>query len=272
MHPDQLDIDEEIARRLIVGRFPELEQMPVRHVPGAGTVNTIFRVGDGLAARFPLTATSDAEVQREATALSEFAMHSPFPAPRPIGTGVADGDYPSAWSMQTWLSGATASPSGHATSEALADDLVSLILALRVADIAGRVFDGVGRGGDLHDSDERMKQCFERSTHLLDVGRAAALWNALRDVPRPGTDVMSHRDLTPENLLVASTSGSARLAGVLDSGGFGPADPALDLVCAWHLFDQPMREHLRRGVGADSVEWSRSAAWALQQSMGLVWY
>ena len=42
---------------------------------------------------------------------------------------------------------------------------------------------------------------------------------------------MSHGDLIPGNVLVAGD----RLSGVLDTGGFGPADPALDLVSAWHL-------------------------------------
>lgn len=59
---------------------------------------------------------------------------------------------------------------------------------------------------------------------------------------------------------------------VLDGGGFGPADRALDLVCAWHLFDRDARARLREVVGATDAEWRRGAAWALQQAMGLVWY
>ncbi|HWV49393.1 MAG TPA: hypothetical protein VN035_08050, partial [Microbacterium sp.] len=59
---------------------------------------------------------------------------------------------------------------------------------------------------------------------------------------------------------------------VLDSGSFGPADPALDLVAAWHLFDAPRRERLRDALDVDEVEWLRGAAWAFQQAMGLGWY
>ncbi len=40
---------------------------------------------------------------------------------------------------------------------------------------------------------------------------------------------MTHGDLIPGNVLVAD----ARLAGVIDVGGLGPADPALDPVAAW---------------------------------------
>ena len=40
---------------------------------------------------------------------------------------------------------------------------------------------------------------------------------------------MSHGDLIPGNVLV----NDGRLVGILDCGGFGPADPALDLVAAF---------------------------------------
>jgi len=40
---------------------------------------------------------------------------------------------------------------------------------------------------------------------------------------------MTHGDLIPGNVLVAD----ARLAGVIDVGGLGPADPALDPGAAW---------------------------------------
>ncbi len=59
---------------------------------------------------------------------------------------------------------------------------------------------------------------------------------------------------------------------MLDGGGFGPADRALDLVAAWHLFDAPARGVVRAGADAGDIEWFRGAAWALQQAMGLVWY
>jgi aminoglycoside phosphotransferase (APT) family kinase protein len=62
------------------------------------------------------------------------------------------------------------------------------------------------------------------------------------------------------------------LAGVLDVGGLGPADPALDLVSAWHLLEAGPRRVLRVLLGSDDLEWERGRAWAFQQSVGLVWY
>ena len=79
---------------------------------------------------------------------------------------------------------------------------------------------------------------------------------------------MSHRDLIPANLLVRDE----RLVGLLDGGAFGPADPALDLVAAWHLLEKDCRDLFRCHIGCDDIEWDRGAAWAFQQAMGLVWY
>jgi aminoglycoside phosphotransferase (APT) family kinase protein len=63
-----------------------------------------------------------------------------------------------------------------------------------------------------------------------------------------------------------------RLAGVLDVGGLGPADPALDLVAAWHLIDPGPRQILRNDLGPSELAWKRGRAWAFVQAMGAVWY
>jgi aminoglycoside phosphotransferase (APT) family kinase protein len=80
--------------------------------------------------------------------------------------------------------------------------------------------------------------------------------------------VMSHGDLIPGNVLVSG----GRLAGVIDVGGLGPADPALDLVAAWHLLEAGPRQVLRDDLGCDDLGWERGKAWAFEQAMGAVWY
>ena len=144
-----------------------------------------------------------------------------------------------------------ATPDGH--SAAFAHDLAAFIHGVRAIDTRGRTFRGEGRGGHLPDHDGWMETCFERSEGLLDVARLRRLWAELRELPREGDDVMTHGDLIPGNLLVAGD----RLTGVIDVGGLGPADPALDLVAAWHLLDAgaapglPRRPRLDRSrVGA----------------------
>ncbi|MGF9647303.1 phosphotransferase [Pseudarthrobacter oxydans] len=83
-----------------------------------------------------------------------------------------------------------------------------------------------------------------------------------------GTEAMTHGDMIPGNLLVEA----GRLVVVLDGGGFAPADPALDLVAAWHMLDDERRALLRNELGCEDLEWWCGAAWAFQQAMGLIWY
>jgi aminoglycoside phosphotransferase (APT) family kinase protein len=74
--------------------------------------------------------------------------------------------------------------------------------------------------------------------------------------------------LIPGNVLVAG----GRLAGVIDTGGLGTADPALDLVAAWHLLETGPRQALRDDLRCGDLEWERGKAWAFEQAMGAVWY
>lgn len=272
LHSDQLPIDEDDVRRLVAAQFPQWRDEPVRRLHGPGTVNAIFRIGERLAARFPLTdadpADTEQQLVREQAAMSELAAHSTVPAPIGVAIGHPGHGYPLPWSVQTWVPGTTAAPDATAHSTALAADVAALIRSLRDADTRGRAFSGVGRGGDLRSADDWMELCFRESEGLLPVDELRSLWGVLRDLPDAGRAVMSHGDLIPANLLVDGE----RLAGVLDGGGFGPADPALDLVAAWHLFDADARAVVRTRLSAGEVEWRRGAAWALQQSMGLVWY
>ena len=176
--------------------------------------------------------------------------------------------YPLPWSVQTWIEGAVATPDEPAASTAFAGDLAELIGGVRAIGTAGRTFRGSGRGGHLPDHDEWVATCLERSEGLLDVAPLRRLWAGFRELPRRGADVMTHGDLIPGNVLVAG----GRLVGVIDVGGLGPADPALDLVAAWHLLEDGPRAALRESLACDDLEWARGAAWAFEQAMGLVWY
>ncbi|GEK85096.1 putative phosphotransferase [Microbacterium aerolatum] len=271
MHDDELEIDEQTVRRLVDDQFPEWRSLAIRPVPGAGTVNAIFRMGEDYTARFPLTGEAGpiAEtLRREAVALAELADACPVPAPRPVALGAPDMGHPLPWSIQTWIPGTVATPTSVSHSAEFAGDLVKLVEALRDVDTRGRAFGGIGRGGDLKDSDEWMATCFRQSTDLLPVDRLRALWERMRLLPGAGALAMTHGDLIPGNLLIRE----GRLAGVLDGGGFGPTDPSLDLVAGWHLLDADARAVFREGLGPDDLEWRRGAAWAFQQAMGLVWY
>lgn len=273
MHDDELTVPPETVRALIADQFPEWRDHSVRRVGAHGTVNAIYRIGDGLAARFPLRA-GDADETRtwlaaEAAATRELLGRTRFRTPEPVALGEPGHGYPLPWSVQTWVPGVVATDDDPGDSVPFARDLAEFVAGVRGIDTAGRTFRGTGRGGDLRAHDEWLETCFRRSEGLLDVPELRRLWAELRDLPRDGRpDVMNHGDLIPGNVLVAD----GRLAGVLDAGGLGPADPALDLVAAWHLLEAVPRQAFRAALGCDDLDWERGRAWAFQQSMGLVWY
>ncbi|MEU6145674.1 aminoglycoside phosphotransferase family protein [Streptomyces sp. NPDC047081] len=271
MHDGEIIMEDEAVQELIATQFPEWNGLRIRRLTSSGTVNAIFRIGDDLAARFPLRLV-DPEVcletlQREARASQRFADHCPVAAPRPVALGKPGSGYPLPWSVQTWVPGDVAT-AGFGGSAEFARDLAGLIKGLRTADTEGRTFHGEKRGGELSRHDEWVELCFEKSEGLLDVPLLRRLWSHFRELSRTSGDVMSHGDLTPNNVLVDR----GRLAGVLDSGDFAPADPALDVISAWHLLDDTSRAVFREELGCDDLEWERSKAWAFEQCMGAIWY
>jgi aminoglycoside phosphotransferase (APT) family kinase protein len=156
-----------------------------------------------------------------------------FSTPEPIAVGEPGAGYPLPWSVQTWLPGTVATDAAPSESVAFAHDPAEFIRGVRAIDTRGRTFARVGEG-ICPPNDAWMQACFERSEGLLDVPRLRRIWDVLPELPRGGScDVMTHGDLIPGNILVAD----GRLAGVIDVGGLGPADPALDLVGAWHLLE-----------------------------------
>lgn len=268
MHSGQVDIDAAQAEGLIEDQFPQFRGQPVTALEATGTTNAIFRIGAGHAARFPLQAVTREVLEAEAAASAEFHAHCPVPSPEPVGVGRPGRGYPFCWSVQSWIDGEVATPTGLEGSADFALDLARLVTALRAVDTRGRQFDGRGRGGTLTDHDAWMAECFARSAALLDVSRLRRMWAEFRVLPPARRQAMSHKDLIPGNLLVRD----GRLAGVLDTGGFGPADAAMDLVAGWHLLDRERRAVFRAALDVDATEWQRGAAWAFEQAMGLVWY
>ncbi|WBP92820.1 aminoglycoside phosphotransferase family protein [Mycolicibacterium neoaurum] len=274
MHPGQLTVSPRTVGRLVAEQFPQWAGLPVEPVSGAGTVNAIFRIGDNVVARFPLEPNDDIEavrhdIEHEAAAARELSGRTPVATPVPLGIGEPGADYPLPWSVFTWLPGDPATADNCSRSDVFATDLGEFIVAVRAIDTRGRTYDGNGRGGELGSYDEWIELCLTNSEGLLDVSTLRAIWDAIRVLPRGDSpDVMNHGDLIPPNVLTLG----GRLAGVLDVSGFAAADPALDLVSAWHLLDDRRRELLRTYLGCDDDEWQRGRGWAFQQAMGAVWY
>jgi aminoglycoside phosphotransferase (APT) family kinase protein len=274
MHIDQLAVPLATVRSLVDAQFPQWRHLPIRAVPSPGTVNAIFRIGDEFVGRFPLLNDGGAAavregLEREVAAAEELLGRTRFATPKPVAIGDPGPGYPLPWLVNTWVPGKSATADDCSESSHFAEDLADLISDVRAIDTRGRTYDGDGRGGDLFSHDEWMQECLVNSAGLLDIETLGAIWAQMRDLPRgDAPDVMSHCDLIPQNTLAAG----GRLVGVIDVGGLGAADPALDLVCAWHFLDTERRLVFREHLGSDDVEWQRGRAWAFEQALGAVWY
>jgi aminoglycoside phosphotransferase (APT) family kinase protein len=272
MHGDQLDVDVSDVARMVAAQFPEWADVGIERVAGTGTVTHLFRLGTRLVARFPLRDADPrvvlGQLQAEHAAMTEFNAVSTVPTPSPMAIGEPGHGYPLPWSVQTWIDGDPASHTSVASSTAFANDLARLIAAVQADQTNGRRFSGSGRGGDLATHDDWVAVCLTQSEGMLPVARLREGWARLRRLPLAHEEVMAHKDLIPGNVLVRDGS----LVGVIDTGGYGPADPALDLVAGWHLLDTERRGILREALNVDDLSWQRGAAWAFQQAMGLVWY
>ncbi|MDN5756156.1 MAG: phosphotransferase, partial [Micrococcaceae bacterium] len=168
MRHDQIPIDVPTAQALIRQQFPHLRSEPIRFLPSTGTVNAIFRVGDLLAARFPLHESDPAELAEslstDADAMGELAGRSPVPTPTCVGLGRPDKSYPLPFTLQTWIPGHVATPTKVSDSPKFAADLARFVQALP---------DSASFGG----------------------------------FPVGGSDTLSHGDLIPANRLVDGGTG-----------------------------------------------------------------
>jgi aminoglycoside phosphotransferase (APT) family kinase protein len=102
-----------MVRDLVADQFPEWAPLSIAPVTSEGTVNAIFRIGDGLAVRFPLE-PGDVDATRrwlrsEADAARKLLSHTRFLVPEPVAIGEPGSGYPLPWSVQTWVPGTTAS-------------------------------------------------------------------------------------------------------------------------------------------------------------------
>ena len=272
MHANEIPLSVDQVRGIVSEQFPQWRDLPIAPVDGSGTVNRIFRLGNDLAARFPLVVDNPDDVLEylgiEAEAERELLGRTRFPTPAPVALGHASPDYPGPWAVQTWLPGRVAAEVDLSRSDVLAHDIAQFINEVRNIPTRGRPYRGYGRGGHLQVHDEWIETCFAHSEGLVDVPRLRILWNEMRELPPATGDVMTHGDILPTNLLVRGEA----LVGVLDVGGLGPGDPALDLMGVWSLFDNERRQLVRDELTCTDLEWARGQAWAFQQGMGAVWY
>lgn len=260
MHADQVDVDEELVRRLLAEQFPDWAGLPLAPVAEQGTDHALFRLGTELVVRLPVIGGADGQAALEAEWLPGLAPDLPLELSVPLALGDPGLGYPFRWSVNPWLTGDRLDPASVVAVE-LARDLAGFVRAVRSCDTTGAGRFG-SRGGPLSEPerDASTRAALGAIGDLVDASAALVVWDEGCAAPAwDGPPTWFHGDLTAGNLLVRD----GRLSGVLDWGPFGVGDPAVELHAAYQLFDSDGRTVFRGYLDDDDAMWARARAWAV---------
>ncbi|GHB45326.1 phosphotransferase [Streptomyces viridiviolaceus] len=265
-HRGRHPVDEELVRRLIAGRFPRWAGLTVERFPSGGTVNAMYRLGDGMVVRLPLVEGGAKDVATELEWLPRLAPLLPTAVPEVLGAGEPAEGYPWPWSVYRWLGGENPEAGALSDPVPLAGDLAGFVAAMRSVTLPGAP--DAYRGGPLASLDASTRAAIEELRGIpqegVDCDAAVAAWeDALRAPDWDGPPVWLHADLMPGNLLVDG----GRLASVIDFGCMGVGDPACDLFPAWNLLPAGARQVFRALLDVDDATWRRGRGRTLSQAL-----
>ena len=266
MHAGEIDIDLPLVQRLLAEQFPHLAKEPITIVRSTGTVNAIFRIGGSFYARLPRVTDWADGIDREWTWLPKLTPHISLEIPRPLARGKPADGYPYPWAIYHWIEGELYQDDRLRDECQTAIDLASFIMELRSVDMQG-----APRGGrrPLIELDGITRSAIESCRGMIDTDAATAAWRrALQTPPWDGKPVWLHGDLLKTNLLVRD----GRLCAVIDFGGVGIGDPAMDVVPAWSVFSPAARGKFRQALHVDEATWSRARCYALHQALLIIPY
>ena len=220
-----MDVDAELARRLLADQLPHLAGLPLEAV-AQGWDNLVVRVGDELVLRLPVREQSAPLVRHEARWLAEAVAPLTVATPVPLHVGEPTAYYPWPWILTRWIDGTVVADIPVEQRGYLVDDLADALLALHrpaPVDAPENPFRGVTiaqRDAAVRERIRAWHGPWQLLETVWDDALAAPVW--------PGPPLWLHGDPHPLNL-VADEHG---LAGLLDFGDLTGGDPASDLVAA----------------------------------------
>ncbi|MEO8889584.1 MAG: aminoglycoside phosphotransferase family protein [Jatrophihabitantaceae bacterium] len=271
MHDDEIDISDELVRRLIEREVPELYGRPLRRLAASGSSNALFRLGNDHLVRLPRQPGGGASIETEARWLPTLASAVPVSVPEVLTVGRPGFGYPERWAVARWINGTRpVTPQAPGPmADALARDLASFAKALHAVEVPAQALADPAlrsyRTGPLSDIDTEIRHYLEACRSLadlpLDLDACLEVWTEAVALPAPrdNSDRWVHSDLLAENLLLWDD----RLAAVLDFGALSVGDPCVDLVVAWEVLGPDARQVFRSTLGVDDITWQRGRGWAL---------
>jgi aminoglycoside phosphotransferase (APT) family kinase protein len=270
MHPDEAAIDLTLAAQLIAAQFPCWAHLPLAEVRSTGTDNAVYRLGSDLAVRLPRRQAVAAEADRLWRWLPRLAPDLPLAVPLPLARGVPGEGFPFPWLVCQWLDGQDVTRDPDIDLADAAGRLGRFVAALHRIDATGAPPTPF-RGGPLSRLDHRVRGEIADlgADGTIDPRPVTAAWDRALAVPAwDRGPAWVHADLYPGNLLARQH----RLTAVIDCGGLGAGDPAIDLLPAWAWLTGPARSRFRAEVAPDDATWARGRGWALGLAIGAVRY
>lgn len=285
MHSDELDITEQLVRRLVDRQFPDYVELPIVPLGASGSTNRQYRLGEHLLVRMPRQPGGGKSIAKELRWTKEIGSQLSLSYPDIVTVGEPDDSYSERWSIVRWQTGhhpdvieprRTVSAERQTLQQQLAEDLARLILDIRgatVSDEAKRdpLLANHYRGGTLADHDRWFQKNLEACQQIegldLDFALAAQTWSQAVEAEQQASpdDRLQwfHGDIVAENLLLDQ----GRLTGLLDFGGLSLGDPTVDLHGLWEVLDAEARQRCRELLAVSDLEWRRGQAWALAIAM-----
>src|SRR5207237_3594313 len=95
MHADELHTDVALVRRLVAAQLPEWAALPIVRISSSGTVNALYRLGEGMVVRLPRMEWGAGAVDRELRWLPKLAPLLPVSISVAVGPAAPGEGYPS---------------------------------------------------------------------------------------------------------------------------------------------------------------------------------
>ena len=271
MHPNEVNPDISLVRRLLKEQFPQLADLPLVPLESAGTDNAIYRLGEELCVRLPRIDWALGQADKERFWLPKLAPFLPLRVPEPLAKGEPALGYPWNWSIYHWLEGESLTNAQDLNLCEAAADLAQFVRALQVIDPAGGPLaeeHGL-RGVPLFRRDRAVRAALQTLEGEINNAAALSAWETALLAPDWEQDpVWFHGDLLPGNVLFHR----GRVSAVIDFAGLGVGDPACDLMIAWGLFSGESREMFRSTLQVDEATWVRGRGQALAQALIFIPY
>jgi len=283
IHDDEADTSRDVVLALVVSHCPQWAGLEPRQLLTSGTDNAMWRIvpptGPALVVRLPRTHSAAESLTKELTVLPALAGRLPVTVPTIAYAGSPGPLFPHPWAVIQWLEGSDAweerfslmDPQG----DRLAEDLARTVLSIGgLSDIDAPHRVPGSRGGPLLPLLDRLESWLTDEKWNVDgllnvtAVRRSAAESAEAALDEVVPDRFVHGDLIPGNVLV----NHGRLTAVIDLGGAGIGDAAVDLMPAWAILDRRGRDVFRAATGASHAAWLRGRAHALEQAVGGVLY